>query len=134
MLGCSLILDTDIIVALLKGKKEANEAMQALQEKGDEVATTVISAYELLKGAYLSYRQKDNLAEVQELLSNIHVLDLTLKDCEEASVIYQDVRRTGCSTGEFDVLIAAIARTYNETIMTRDQHFKSFKGIKTVDW
>ena len=134
MLGCSLILDTDILVALLKGKQDANQAMQDLQEKADEVATTIISAYELLKGAQLSSRPKENLAQVQELLSNIQVLDLTLKACEEASVIYQNVRREGCLTGEFDVLIAAIAWTNNEAIMTRDQHFKSFKDIKTVDW
>jgi len=129
-----LILDTDILVALLNGKKDANEAVQGLQEKGDEVATTIISAYELLKGAYLSSRPKDNLAEVQELLANMHVLDLTLQACEGASAIYRDLRKTGILTGEFDVLIAAIAQTYDETIMTRDEHFKSIRGIKVTDW
>jgi tRNA(fMet)-specific endonuclease VapC len=129
-----LILDTDILVALLKGKKDANQALQDLQEKADEVATTIISAYELLKGAQLSSKPKENLAQVQELLANIQVLDLTLKACKEASAIYQNVRKEGCLTGEFDVLIAAIAWTNNESIMTRDQHFKSFKRIKTVDW
>ncbi len=134
MLGCNLILDTDILVALLKGKRDANEAMQGLQEKGDAAATTIISAYELLKGAYLSSRPKDNLAEVQELLSNIHVLDLTQKACEEASVIYRDLRKTGSLIGEFDVLIAAIVRTYDETIMTRDEHFAFIRGTKVTEW
>jgi len=134
MLGCNLILDTDILVALLKGKRDANEAMQGLQEKGDDAATTIISAYELLKGAYLSSRPKDNLAEVQELLSNIHVLDLTQQACEEASVIYRDLRKTGSLIGEFDVLIAAIVRTYNETIMTRDEHFTLIRGTKVTEW
>jgi predicted nucleic acid-binding protein len=129
-----LILDTDILVALLKGKRDANEAMQDLQEKGDETATTIISAYELLKGAYLSSKPKDNLAEVQDLLSNIHVLDLTLQACEEASVIYRDLRKTGSLIGEFDVLIAAIARTCDETIMTRDEHFTFIRGIKVTEW
>jgi tRNA(fMet)-specific endonuclease VapC len=129
-----LILDTDIIVALLKGKKEADKAMQSLQEKGDEVATTIISAYELLKGAYLSSKPKDNLAAVQELLSNIHVLDLTLQACEEASKIYQDLKQEGRLIGEFDVLIAAISRTYDETIITRDEHFGFIRGIKVTEW
>jgi tRNA(fMet)-specific endonuclease VapC len=129
-----LILDTDILVALLKGKRDANEAMKGLQEKGDEAATTIVSAYELLKGASLSSRPKDNLAEVQELLSNMHVLDLTLKACEEASVIYRDLRKTGSLIGEFDVLIAAIARTCDETIMTRDEHFTFIRGIKVTEW
>jgi tRNA(fMet)-specific endonuclease VapC len=129
-----LILDTDILVALLKGKKEADKAMQSLQEKGDEVATTIISAYELLKGAYLSSKPKDNLAEVQELLSNMRVLDLTLQACEEASKIYQDLKQEGRLIGEFDVLIASIARTYDETIITRDEHFRFIRGIKITEW
>jgi tRNA(fMet)-specific endonuclease VapC len=118
----------------LKGKRDANEAMHDLQEKGDEAATTIISAYELLKGAYLSSKPNDNLAEVQDLLSNIHVLDLTQKACEEASVIYRDLRKTGSLIGEFDVLIAAIVRTYDETIMTRDEHFAFIQGIKVTGW
>ena len=129
-----MILDTDILIALLKGETDANEAMQGLEEKSDRVATTIITAYELLKGAYLSSKPKDNLAEVQKLLSNIEVLDLTLQACEEASIIYRDVKRAGCLTGEFDVLIAAIARIYGEAIMTRDQHFGSFKSVKVADW
>jgi len=129
-----LILDTDILIALLKGETDANEAMQGLEEKNDRVATTIITAYELLKGAYLSSKPKDNLAEVQKLLSNIEVLDLTLQACEEASIIYRDVKRAGCLTGEFDVLIAAIARTCNETIMTRDEHFALIRGIKVTNW
>jgi tRNA(fMet)-specific endonuclease VapC len=129
-----LILDTDILVALLKGKRDANEAMQSFQEKGNEAATTIINAYELLKGAYISSKPKDNLAEVQELLSNIHVLDLTLQACEEASAIYQDLKRVGTLIGEFDVLIAAIARTYDETIMTRDEHFTFIRGTKVTEW
>ena len=129
-----MILDTDILVALLKGKREANEAIQDLQEKDDEVSTTIISAYELLKGAYLSLKPKNNLAQVQELLSNIRVLDITLQTCEEASKIYQDLKKAGSLIGEFDVLIAAIAQTYDETIMTKDEHFNSIRGLKIANW
>ena len=129
-----MILDTDILIALLRGETDANEAMQGLEEKGDRVATTIITAYELLKGAYLSSKPRDNLAEVQKLLSNIEVLDLTLQACEEASKIYRDLRKAGGLTGEFDVLIAAIARTYDETIMTRDEHFKLIRGARLVGW
>ncbi len=129
-----MILDTDILIALLKGETDADEAMQNLNDKGCRVATTIITAYELLRGAYISSKPKENLAEVQELLSNIEVLDLTLQACEEASKIYRDLRKAGCLIGEFDVLIAAISRTYDETILTRDEHFKLIRGIKLTDW
>ena len=36
--------------------------------------------------------------------------------------------------GEFDVLIAAIAKTNGEGILTRDKHFKLIKGLQIANW
>jgi tRNA(fMet)-specific endonuclease VapC len=129
-----LILDTDILVALLKGKPDATKAMSVLEEKNGEVATTIITVYELLKGAYSSSKPKENLTKVQNVISNLQVLNLSFQACEEASKIYQDLRQAGRLIGEFDVLIAAIARTYDETIMTRDGHYSFIRGIKVTEW
>jgi tRNA(fMet)-specific endonuclease VapC len=129
-----LILDTDILVALLKGKPDATKAMSVLEEKNGEVTTTIITVYELLKGAYSSSKPKENLTKVQNVISNLQVLNLSFQACEEASKIYQDLRQAGRLIGEFDVLIAAIARTYDETIMTRDGHYSFIRGIKVTEW
>jgi len=129
-----LILDTDVLIALLKGEKDADDAMQVLEDKGGRVVTTVITAYELLRGAHISSKPKENLTKVQNVLSNLELLDLTLQACEEASKIYRDLRKAGCLIGEFDVLIAAIARVHNEPIMTRDEHFTPIREINVTDW
>jgi predicted nucleic acid-binding protein len=129
-----VILDTDALIALLKGDPDAGKAIRSLEEKDDQVTTTIISAYELLRGAYISSNPEKNLAEVQEMLSNIEVLDLTLQACEEASKIYRDLRKEGCLIGEDDVLIAGIALTRAKAIVTRDAHFKLIPGINTVEW
>jgi len=129
-----LILDTDILVALLKGEPDAIQTIRALEEKNDRIATTAVTAYELLKGAYISSKPKENIEKVQEIISNVQVLDLSLKACEEASKIYRDLRKAGSLIGEFDVLITAIARMYDEIIMTRDEHFTFIRGIKVTEW
>ena len=129
-----MILDTDLLIALLKGETDANKAMERLDENGERVATTILTAYELLRGAYISSKPEKNLAEVHELLTNIEVLDLTLQACEEASKIYRDLRKAGCLIGEFDTLIAAIAKTHAETLMTRDEHFALIRGINVEEW
>ena len=129
-----MILDTDALIALLKGEPDADEAIRSLEEKDDQVATTIISAYELLRGAHISSNPEKNLAEVHELLSNIEVLDLTLQACEEASKIYRDLRKKGCLIGEDDVLIAGIAQARAKAIVTRDAHFKLIRGIDIVEW
>lgn len=129
-----MILDTNALVALLKGVPEANEALRRLEEDDDQIATTIISAYELLRGAYLSSNPEKNLAEVQELLSNLQILDLNLQACEEAAKIYRDLRKKGRLIGEYDVLIAGIAKALAETVLTRDAHFKLVQGLSTTRW
>lgn len=128
------VLDTDVLVALLKGAPDAIEKIRQLEEKSERIATTIITAYELLKGAGISSRPQENLKKVKDSISSLQVLDLSFKACEEASKIYRDLRKTGSVIGEFDILIAAIARTYDETIITRDEHFKLIRGTKFVEW
>jgi tRNA(fMet)-specific endonuclease VapC len=129
-----MILDTDALVALLKGLPEADEALRRLEENNNQISTTIISAYELLRGAYISSNPEKNLAEVRELLSNIQVIDLTLQSCEEASKIYRDLRKKGCLIGEYDILIAGIAKTLADIVLTRDAHFKLVQGLTSMEW
>jgi tRNA(fMet)-specific endonuclease VapC len=118
----------------MQGKEDAKKAMFDLEEKNDLVATTIISAYELYKGANQSSKPERNLAKVRDLIDNIEILPLTLHACQEASDIYHDIRKTGCLIGEFDVLIAAIAKVNDQAILTRDKHFKCVKGLEIVNW
>lgn len=129
-----MILDTEVIVALLKGEAEANKVLERLSGNGEQAAITILTAYELLRGAYISSNPQRNMIEVKELLYNIEILDLTLQACEEASKIYRDLRKTGRLIGEIDILIAAIAKANAETVITRDQHFSCIQGVNIVNW
>jgi predicted nucleic acid-binding protein len=127
-------LDTDILVSLLKGAPDAIEKIRALQESGNPISTTMITAYELLKGAYISYKPDENLSKVRESVSNLRLLELTFGAAEEASRIYKDLRDRGRLIGEFDVLIAGIVKFYDESLVTRDEHFKPIRGIRLIHW
>jgi tRNA(fMet)-specific endonuclease VapC len=118
------ILDTDIIVALLKGTPDAIQKITSIEEKGQIISTTIVTVYELLKGAYLSCRCDENLARVTDVISNIQIFDLTFNVCEEAAKIYKELKTKGKLIGEFDILIAAITRTNNEELVTRDETFE----------
>ena len=129
-----MILDTNALVALLKGMSDANETFRRLEETDNELSTTIISAYELIRGAYVSSTPEENIAEVQDLLSNMHVLDLTLEACEEAAKIYRQLRKSGRLIGENDMLIAGIVKASSGTLLTRDAHFKIVDGLDTMKW
>jgi tRNA(fMet)-specific endonuclease VapC len=118
------ILDTDIIVALLKGTPQAIQKITSIEEAGEPISTTIVTVYELVKGAYLSRRCEENLAKVTDVISNVQILDLTFNACEEAAKIYRELKNKGTMVGEFDILIAAITRANNQELVTRDEHFE----------
>ena len=123
------ILDTTVIVALLKGKTETLAQINKLLEKEDTLGITTITTYELLKGAALSAKQKENTQAVKEVMSNLQIFDLSPQACEEAAEIYSELENAGKIISEFNILIAAIAKTNNEAILTYDKHFKTIKGL-----
>ena len=129
-----VVLDTDILVSLLKGTPDAIEKIRTFQESGNEISTTIITAYELVKGAYISSRSDTNLVKVRESLSNLRILDLSIGAAEEAARIYKELRDKGKIVGEFDLLIAGIVQFHDEGLVTRDAHFKMIRGIKLIDW
>jgi tRNA(fMet)-specific endonuclease VapC len=125
------VIDTNVIIPFLNGSpKEVDKVREV--SKNDQVGITIITAYELLKGARLSSKPEDNLKDVKEAISNMQVLDLSPAACEEASNIFCELKKSGKMISEFDILIAAIAKTNGEGILTRDRHFKSIKGINLI--
>jgi len=127
-------LDTDLLVALLKDDKDAVNRIAQLEAEEKPLKTTAITAYELLKGALLSSRPEENLASVNNLLSVIQVLTLTNDSCLQAAKTYDDLRRKGQLIGEFDILIAAIAISNDEALMSRDSHFRLIEGLNLQVW
>jgi tRNA(fMet)-specific endonuclease VapC len=122
------------MVSFLNGTPDAVKKIEELTNQGNMIAITTITVYELLKGAQLSSRQKENLLEVTEAISSVQILDLSNDACLEAARIYCTLKEEGKLIGEFDILIAAIAKTNGEAILTRDQHFKSVPGLILAKW
>jgi len=127
-------LDTDILVSLLKGTPDAVERVRNLLETEEQLSTTMISAYELVKGAYISSRRDENLAKVTESIASLRLLELSIGAVEESARIYNEVKEKGKMIGEFDILIAGITKFNDETLVTRDDHFKTIRGIKLIKW
>ena len=121
------------MVAFLKGSPDAVNKIDELTKNGN-VSITTITYYELLKGASLSFKRQENLSEITKAIANMLLLDLSLETCAEAAEIYRELKENGRLIGEFDIIIAAIARTNHEALLTRDKHFKYVKGLELANW
>jgi tRNA(fMet)-specific endonuclease VapC len=127
------IIDTSVMVAFLKGLPDAVDKIDGLL-KTTNVSITIITYYELIKGASLSLNRQENLSEIKKAISNMGVMDLSFEVCAEAAEIYRELKEGGCLIGEFDIIIAAIARANHEALLTHDKHFKCIKGLELANW
>jgi len=128
-------LDTDFLVALLRGHPEALERAEEYDSSGVEVSTTSMNAFEIYLGAFRSREASKNLKEADDLLSSIKVLDLNLEGARRAGEVFSELLRKGMPIGLRDAIIAGIALAGGYTLVTRNVgHFRRVVGLSTETW
>jgi tRNA(fMet)-specific endonuclease VapC len=127
-------LDTDLLVAILRGKQEAKEMVEELDEDG-KGATTSVNAFEIYFGANKSERKEENVKEASRLLERLTVFPLDLSSSREAAEVSANLAARGETIDFRDAMIAAIAAQNGLTLVTRNRaHFKRIKGLQTEIW
>jgi len=136
-----LVLDTDHLVELDRGSAVGAGLQQKLAEAGDEVATTIISAEEQLRGWLAQiHRQRDpyeQIAAYQRLQRRLeffaawHVLSWDT----DAADILQNLRRQRIRIGTMDLKIASIVLAHDATLLSRNlRDFQQVPGLRVEDW
>ncbi|MDE1824090.1 MAG: type II toxin-antitoxin system VapC family toxin [Candidatus Micrarchaeota archaeon] len=125
-----VVFDTDILIDAINGKKRALDVMDEYDARHERIALTVLNKYELLKG-----RQFTRKEFIDDFISEMKVYDLKNRDLDLASSIYKELEDHGSMIEEIDILIAAIALSNGEGLVTFDRHFKKInnKGVRVVE-
>ncbi len=127
-------LDTDLLIAILRGQKEAYQITSELDEESRE-ATTSVNAFELFFGANKSEKRNENVKEAQKLLMKLEVIPLDLNSAKQAGALFADLMASGQAIDFRDAMIAGIALEKNLTLLTRNKaHFNRIKGLKVQTW
>jgi tRNA(fMet)-specific endonuclease VapC len=135
------LLDTDTLTHLHAGHPSVIKRLHELTDP--EVATTIITKIELLRGRF-DYvlkaatgsellRAQQKLARTEDLLAQIPVVHLD----QEATARFDELRATKGfgNMGRADLLIACIALTHRAALVTRNvRHFRQVSGLTVVNW
>ena len=128
-------LDTNFLVALLRGESDAIKRAEEIDSEGLRKVTTPINAFELYLGAHLSERKDGNVRLVRDLLLSIGLLEFDERSCDMAGAIAADLAKLGRPIGTRDSMIAGIALRFEQTLLTRNtEHFSRVKGLKVRAW
>jgi tRNA(fMet)-specific endonuclease VapC len=136
-----LVLDTDHLVELDRGSSQGAALQRKLEDAGDEVATTIISAEEQFRGWLAQlHRQRDpheQIATYQRLQRRIaffaawHVLPWDTN----AADILQGLRRQRVRIGTMDLKIASIVLAHDAMLLSRNlRDFQQVPNLRVEDW
>ena len=127
------VIDTDLLIDLLRNQTQAAAFIKELERKNIVLATTAINVFELHHGAHKSQESEKNLQAINVLISRLSILPLTAKAAKKAVHIYATLEQQGQPIGLRDTFIAAIALTRECSVATRNQqHFNRITGLSII--
>jgi len=93
-----VVVDTGILIDLLRGVGETVDFIGEMENKGYLLATTIVNAFELYHRAYKSKRREENLGSTKKLLERLIVLRMSLRSAKGAELIYAELEAKGQSS------------------------------------
>ena len=127
------VIDTDILIDLLRNAKETVTFISKIEENETPLSTTVINAFELYYGAHKSKQRKQNLRATRKLLNRLILLPLEPTSAETAGHIYAELEAKGQPIGLRDSLIGAITLSKGFRIATKNvKHLQKITGLTVI--
>ncbi len=142
-----IFLDTDAIIAILRGKP--NMAAFLAAHTNSIFAIPIIVLYEIYYGFYFSplskrfqknisflNRLKEEEQRMVQLLNDIQVFDLTLPAIKRSAELSASLDSKGLNIGKVDILIAGIilANGYYEILTNNVFHYEHIPNLKIYSY
>lgn len=128
------LLDTNVCIQLWH-RKNLNVRRHFMQRSPADIALCSVVKAELLFGAQRSEFKENNLQLLQKLFAPLLSFEFDDKAAEHYAQIRADLTSQGNLIGANDLMIAAIARANNSTLITHNTgEFSRVKGLLIEDW
>jgi predicted nucleic acid-binding protein len=115
-----IVADTDVLIDALRGREPASSRLSA-GLRGGTIATTAISAFELLSGA----RTPAEVEVIEALLAALPILPFDERASKAAGSSRRELEAKGRTIGMGDYLIAGICLSRAAPLLTRNRkHFE----------
>lgn len=120
-----VIADTDVVVDFFTDTPPLSQALAELIKEG-RLAVTPITVFELYAGVSGAKRLK----QIETFCESVPIFTLDLLAAAYAGKIYTDLKSTGKTIGNQDILIAGICLANGLPLLTRNKaHFAPIKGL-----
>lgn len=126
------LLDTNILIYLMKKQPLAVAERVAQLSPQDQLAMSFITYAELLKGANGSTNPQKALVKIDQITQRIPVIYPTENICEHYGKWSYYLKKQGIPIGNNDLWIACHALALNAVLVTHN--VKEFQRITDLNW
>ena len=121
------LLDTDVLIWILRGRKDVKEKISKLKEKSPH-AISVISIAEIFRNIFPS-----ELSTTEDFLNQHIIFDVDQKTAKIGGLYCQQYQKQLKNLSLEDCLIAATANVNNLTLVSLNTKRFPMKDVKTLD-
>ncbi|NJM19187.1 MAG: type II toxin-antitoxin system VapC family toxin [Richelia sp. RM2_1_2] len=126
------LLDTNICIALLN---QNHKAINKFNFYFSQCYLSAIIVSELYKGVYCSKQVDKNIQAVAEFIELLPVKPFDFDAAIEFGKIQGELKQIGKPTGEIDALIAGVARSSKDILVTNNiKDFENITHLELENW
>ena len=134
-----IMLDSTACIDYLNGK---NNLKEVLTQEISIYAISVVSIYEIEIGLERTKRKRSKdfyhkiIQKWLEFKNNLLIINLTEKEAEKASQIYDQLESKGIQIGDNDILIAAsmLSNGIIKIVSHNIEHFSKIESIEVLNY
>jgi tRNA(fMet)-specific endonuclease VapC len=127
------LFDTNHASALLRGNPQMFKRLSAMTPD-DELSLCRPSVAELWYMVFNSARLDENQDRLIPFLKDHIIWEFDAEAATEYGRIRTELRKVGRPIPAIDVMIAAVARCQDLTVLSSDQHFRFVTNLRCENW
>ncbi len=128
------LIDTDILSYYFKGYDTVVQNFTRYLQEYDRMNISIITYYEIT-GGLLSKDASKQLDVFESFANENMVLPMTKSSAKISSQIFAELRSTGNTVDDIDLLIAGVAIDNEMTLVTNNEsHFARIPGLRIENW
>ena len=124
------IIDSYAWIEYLNGGASGEKVNKIIKEENNEIITLALNISEVISKTKRMNRNADLAYE--SIISNAEFFDITPEIAKEAGLLHSQLRKQNQSISIADTLMMISSEALSARIVTKDNHFKNFKGVVLV--
>jgi len=128
------LLDTNHIGVAVRPQSAVAQRITQTKRRGLRVGTCFPVLCELEAGIQHISHREEYYRSLRVLLRQIRTWPLDRAIAQRFGEIHAELTRRGRSMSQVDMMLAAMCREMNLTLLTTDRDFEALPDVKTEDW